>query len=404
MTNKIKIALGVFALFPTFANADALDDKIAELTRQKLDKIAQLEQCQKSTKGLKIAGITTLGISAIGIGANIGEAIKIKKLDSELSTIATKKTDLQNKIDAAKKEQEKAKKSAQQLPQNQLQQLSQNVIPECGEQTCAEWSDEQLLALNVTDGICVSGVRKPVECYSGNPVGVAVQCKQGNEIITYYDSCQTVEEVTPENKVRKYHEDCSAAETANIPYAKTSWWYVDKCVPKSCQDNAYLTVKNGSSQGICRTICPEHQIIDWSNGGKACDIAKKEKVTPPQNCTRTEIAITNYKTGICDTECNEYATTNNCTVTKSIFMLNKNKCICNPTLQDEMINASEFHNKKSDVSLSDCPEKLYQRINPRQCESLCAKYATDNNCKITKFGTVLTYNCYCNPSSTVTLD
>ena len=98
MPNKLKFALGVFALFPCIANADALDDKIAELTRQKLDKIAQLEQCQKSTKGLKIAGITTLGISTIGIAANIGEAVKIKKLDGELSSIETQKKDLQKKV------------------------------------------------------------------------------------------------------------------------------------------------------------------------------------------------------------------------------------------------------------------------------------------------------------------
>ena len=81
----------VLALCPMIASADYLDDKIASLTKEKLDKIAKLEECQKNTKGLKIAGITTLGVSAIGIGANIGEAVKLNKLEAQIGSDETNK-------------------------------------------------------------------------------------------------------------------------------------------------------------------------------------------------------------------------------------------------------------------------------------------------------------------------
>lgn len=225
MTNKLKFALGVFALFPCIANADALDDKIAELTRQKLDKIAQLEQCQKSTKGLKIAGITTLGISTIGIAANIGEAVKIKKLDGELSSIETQKKDLQNKIDAAQKEQERKKAAA-------------------------------LVALVEAEG----------DDGNENPGG-----NEGND--------ETV--ITPTQ--RAHHEMCDADEIAQMSNngrgVKTAWWSESerKCAARTCEDGYYLVLKNGESQGWCRYGCDngikiEPYTADERDSGNACEM------------------------------------------------------------------------------------------------------------------------------------
>lgn len=228
MTNKLKFALGVFALFPCIANADALDDKIAELTRQKLDKIAQLEQCQKSTKGLKIAGITTLGISTIGIAANIGEAVKIKKLDGELSSIETQKKNLKNKIDAAqaaKKEQERRRAEA-------------------------------LLAL----------VAEEDDEGNGNPGG-----DEGND--------ETV--ITPTQ--RAHHDMCDADEIAQMSNGglgvKTAWWSESerKCAARTCKDGYYLVLENGVSQGWCRSGCDdgiktEPYTADGRDSGNACEM------------------------------------------------------------------------------------------------------------------------------------
>ena len=230
MTNKLKFALGVFALFPCIANADALDDKIAELTRQKLDKIAQLEQCQKSTKGLKIAGITTLGISTIGIAANIGEAVKIKKLDGELSSIETQKKNLKNKINTAQKEQERRRAA-------------------------------DLLAL--------------VEAEDDDEVN---ENPGGDE-----DNDETV--ITPTQ--RAHHDMCDADEIAQMSNGgrgvKTAWWSESeqKCAARTCDDGYYLVLKNGESQGWCRNGCDdmrkfgriESYTLDNREDGGACETA-----------------------------------------------------------------------------------------------------------------------------------
>jgi hypothetical protein len=102
----------ILSVFPMIASGDYLDDKIADLTKQKLEKIAELEECQKSTKGLKIAGITTLGISTVGIAANIGEAVALKKLDGQISEAETKLGDLDEQIQDKKDENERKEQQA----------------------------------------------------------------------------------------------------------------------------------------------------------------------------------------------------------------------------------------------------------------------------------------------------
>ena len=84
------------------ASADYLDVQIAELTKQKQEKIKILEECQKSHKGFKIAGLATLGVSAIGIGVNIGEAIKIKGQKSDIADKEKQLDELDSKISSTK--------------------------------------------------------------------------------------------------------------------------------------------------------------------------------------------------------------------------------------------------------------------------------------------------------------
>ena len=60
------------------------DESLYDLITIKQDKIQQLEKCQGTTKGLKIAGLTTLGITAIGVGVNVGEAHAIKNIDKQI--------------------------------------------------------------------------------------------------------------------------------------------------------------------------------------------------------------------------------------------------------------------------------------------------------------------------------
>nr|MBQ0090956.1 hypothetical protein [Candidatus Enterousia merdequi] len=90
----------IATIIPSIVFADGA--RITQLINEKQAKIAQLEKCTGSTKGLKIAGISTLGLTAVGVSANIAEASAIKKYDSQIEST-------QKKIDETAKEIEKKK-------------------------------------------------------------------------------------------------------------------------------------------------------------------------------------------------------------------------------------------------------------------------------------------------------
>lgn len=92
----------------------ATHPQIIKLMTEKKQKVAQLEQCAKKVTGFKIAGISTLGLTAVGVGGNIALASKNKKLDTEIENTQSsiekeekKLADINAKIAAARTEQNK---------------------------------------------------------------------------------------------------------------------------------------------------------------------------------------------------------------------------------------------------------------------------------------------------------
>jgi len=91
----------------------AENPQITRLMREKQAKMEQLEKCMGSTKGLKIAGISTLGLTAVGVAGNIAEASAIKKYDSQIEATDSKIEKTQQEIEEkrdkiAREEEEKA--------------------------------------------------------------------------------------------------------------------------------------------------------------------------------------------------------------------------------------------------------------------------------------------------------
>lgn len=76
--------------------------RFTQLVREKQRKMAELEKCMGSTKGLKIAGISTLGLSAVGVAANVVEAQKLQEYDD---AIAKKNKDIETKQKAIEEEE-----------------------------------------------------------------------------------------------------------------------------------------------------------------------------------------------------------------------------------------------------------------------------------------------------------
>lgn len=62
----------------------AENPRIAQLIQEKQQKMEKLEKCKGTTKNLKIAGISTLGITAVGIGANIAEAVVLSNTKDDV--------------------------------------------------------------------------------------------------------------------------------------------------------------------------------------------------------------------------------------------------------------------------------------------------------------------------------
>lgn len=248
----------ILSVFPMIASGDYLDDKIADLTKQKLEKIAELEECQKSSKGLKIAGITTLGVSTVGIAANIGEAVALKKLDGQISEAETKLGDLDEQIQDKKDENERKEQQAN----------------TCGVQQCnvAE-RNAKMATLNAKDVVCVNGAWVPSACKDGFS-GTTATCTLNSTTVTYYMSCtqdaKTCEKITDEWKEQNHVEQVECDTTIGENY-------ITKC------KNGYSGTQrtSGNQQG--------YKMCQKNEGGKKCP-----------DITDEWLNKNNAKSGACD--------------------------------------------------------------------------------------------------------
>ena len=96
---KIISLIGMFAVLGVAAGdarGVAMTANIRRLLQEKQDKIAKLEECEGKKQGWMIAGISTIGLTAVGVGVNIAQASKSNRLSDE---IEMEKTTLQRQQD-----------------------------------------------------------------------------------------------------------------------------------------------------------------------------------------------------------------------------------------------------------------------------------------------------------------
>ena len=82
--NKIIILIGVFCIDTVYAETVdyidmQLDAQINELISRRDKLKADLESCEKNTRGYKIAGISTIAATGVGVVGNIKLASEIEK-------------------------------------------------------------------------------------------------------------------------------------------------------------------------------------------------------------------------------------------------------------------------------------------------------------------------------------
>lgn len=86
--------------------------RYSKLLHEKQRKMEQLEKCMGASKGLQVAGVSTLGLTAVGVAGNIWEAQTIKDNESTIDKNKKNIDTLEKQIQ--KKKDEKAAKEAEQ--------------------------------------------------------------------------------------------------------------------------------------------------------------------------------------------------------------------------------------------------------------------------------------------------
>ena len=121
------IVAGVMSIAPS--HGAQMTPQIQRLLEQKEEKIKKLEECDGKRRGWMIAGISTIGVTAVGVGVNIAQASKRNRLDDE--------------IDTARHDLEKKQEDLSRI-QNQISEKErENAKRECGQQEGMVWQNGQ---------------------------------------------------------------------------------------------------------------------------------------------------------------------------------------------------------------------------------------------------------------------
>ncbi|MBQ1997153.1 MAG: hypothetical protein II238_01755 [Alphaproteobacteria bacterium] len=236
------------------ASADYLDVQISELTRQKQEKIKILEECQKSNKGFKIAGLTTLGVSTIGVGVNIGEAIMLKGQKSDIADKEKQLDELDSKISSTKI------------------LIAENNT--CGPSDCQGDGDTEAAKLNGAGPVCISNVWAVKSCNSGFG-GRLKKCKRKGVEIEYYDACTKDTSFDTCGSDICNNEDKETVE--NRLNGKTAVCIQGNWAVKSCNSGFGGTLKKCKRKGVeieYYDACTKDAAFDTC-GSAECDESKQ---------------------------------------------------------------------------------------------------------------------------------
>ncbi len=81
------LAIAIIGIIPAFPSGGVqMTSQIRDLLEQKDKKVKQLETCEGKKKGWMIAGISTIGLTAVGVGVNIAQANKSDNLSGQIDS------------------------------------------------------------------------------------------------------------------------------------------------------------------------------------------------------------------------------------------------------------------------------------------------------------------------------
>lgn len=245
--------------------------RIAELTRQKQEKMERLQKCEGTTKALKIAGLSTIGLTAVGVVGNVVEAQKLQQYQSQSKSLDSGITKTKQEI--ADKEAEIAKKKQEEA--NLIEEIRKDIgliklfdannligkeirLSYTKTDIPNEIRSELDAAIDEFKNKCKTkyGVDKVNTESSDSNVFAICECKYGKK--DNEDACNETPTPTPEPVVTSFVNCTETGATENakctgVDHAKNAHCKKVgsdlKCFATLCEDNYLVRVKNG----YCKT-------------------------------------------------------------------------------------------------------------------------------------------------------
>ena len=121
------VLIGVcFALDSVTVHSIDMTPQIQQLLQEKQDKIAALEKCEGKKQGWMIAGVSTIGITAIGVAGNLALAKKSKDTDIKIQSEKSELGNVKKELDSVNAEIIKQTDKAHHETQSSIKESKQN--------------------------------------------------------------------------------------------------------------------------------------------------------------------------------------------------------------------------------------------------------------------------------------
>jgi len=211
MRKMLFVFVGLAVFLPGMAHSD-LQVEIARLASEKQRKITELEGCTKSAKGLQIAGVSTLGLTAAGVALNAKQASDKKSLVNQIAS-----TNAQIEKTRKTAEDKAAKQAEKEAAEKSKNKGTAKTKVDCESELCAEGTPQATADKK--------GENTEGQLNSGRD-SEYVKWKKENPDIKQGDSCECSKNYPP----TKYAKTCEWDERGDA--------FI--CSPTACEDNNEL--------------------------------------------------------------------------------------------------------------------------------------------------------------------
>ena len=169
---KIISFVGLFAVLGVGigdAHGVAMSAQVRRLLQEKQEKIEQLEKCEGKKQGWMIAGISTIGLTAVGVGVNIAQASKSNRLSDEIEMEKSALEKQQNELnriqnDIAKEQAKKAEEERKRAEEEERRRNATNGNDGAIGEKCNDDKGVWLIANEGNDKKCSNSAGEIVDC------------------------------------------------------------------------------------------------------------------------------------------------------------------------------------------------------------------------------------------------